>query len=569
MTEQTSMDLERRKQYWTKEGLDRRRSALEKVGCDPEVLSSMKGDELVQACLIAEGLVAGQLPKKKETMPATVDPMTMMMQMLQQMKADSEQRMIESERKAEKFRIESEQKAEQMRLESERKTEQMRLESDRKTEQMRLESEQKAEQLRIESERKAEQLKVDSEQRAEEIRLEIKSEREQRDEQLRLDNESRDERQQTMLKEQMDGFAKLHDIKVAESRQIREDRLTRDNTKEAKIKTFGDLLKHVLFHMPQQLTEIPIYLDTVDRIYRVYEVPNEIKRSLLNPYLSTAARKLVVTLPAVDVADYDSFKKALLREFSLTPNKYRDLFWGASKRSDETHTQYATRLEALLKFYMNSRGVVSFQDFKSLIIADKIKSGLTQSILLEVNKKEYETFLRPHDLAIMADLCVTNEAQIKSASFTLSKSSNTDYNDGSKHSFIRKTSRGRCFSCSSTEHYASSPECPNFKISHNQNNSDATKVRGSLSKQQNEQTYRQNTMYTQNSANNATGRTNKRTNYVNSDYEQTTEQRLCTFCGKTNHNFIQCYERKKGIPCKFCSRLNHASNMCVNLKIGR
>jgi hypothetical protein len=36
----------------------------------------------------------------------------------------------------------------------------------------------------------------------------------------------------------------------------------------------------------------------------------------------------------------------------------------------------------------------------------------------------------------------------------------------------------------------------------------------------------------------------------------------CAFCGKPNHHFTECIERRKGIPCNFCHMFNHASNMC-------
>ena len=64
--------------------------------------------------------------------------------------------------------------------------------------------------------------------------------------------------------------------------------------------------------MPQQFSAIPVYFDTVDKFYDEYNVPDEVKISLLNPYLSVAGRKLFVTLPTEDVESYDKFKAAVL-----------------------------------------------------------------------------------------------------------------------------------------------------------------------------------------------------------------------------------------------------------------
>ena len=45
------------------------------------------------------------------------------------------------------------------------------------------------------------------------------------------------------------------------------------------------------------ITDVPVYLDSVNRIFHEYSVPNEIRGHLLNPFLSKAARKFVVTFP--------------------------------------------------------------------------------------------------------------------------------------------------------------------------------------------------------------------------------------------------------------------------------
>ena len=85
-------ELKKRKQHWTKEGLDRRKAFLIKQDCDAEAIANLKGDELVNLCLVAEGLVAGTLPRKvvRTTM---LDPSTtLMMHMLDQMRLDGERR---------------------------------------------------------------------------------------------------------------------------------------------------------------------------------------------------------------------------------------------------------------------------------------------------------------------------------------------------------------------------------------------------------------------------------------------------------------------------------------------
>src|SRR5271165_6666058 len=210
--------------------------------------------------------------------------------------------------------------------------------------------------------------------------------------------------------------------------------------------------------MPQQLAEIPLYLDTVDKIYAEYGVPDDIKISLLNPYLSPAARKMVVTLQGDVATDYDKFKTAVLREFALTPNKYRDFFWNAVKTADETYTQYGTRLKALFSYYLSSREVDEFDELKELIIADKLKSGLSGQILKDVNKRECDEYFSLHELCIFSDRCV-NVLQEANSVNNLKPYDKKNV----KHDYLKRKSSGRCYSCGATDHYSNEPICPNFR----------------------------------------------------------------------------------------------------------
>ena len=86
--ESEKLKLEHRKQYWRKEGLVRRIAFLVKEGCNADSVKQSSGEELVHYCLIAEGLIAGKLPRK---LPPTLEPMQMLQAMLQQMQSQQAQ----------------------------------------------------------------------------------------------------------------------------------------------------------------------------------------------------------------------------------------------------------------------------------------------------------------------------------------------------------------------------------------------------------------------------------------------------------------------------------------------
>ena len=107
----------------------------------------------------------------------------------------------------------------------------------------------------------------------------------------------------------------------------------------------------------------------------------------------------------------------MLQHYALSGNKYRDLYWKATKRIDETFSQFYTRLLALFNYYVASRKADSVDKLLSLFISDKIKYCLPKDILAEVTKQERSDFFSAKELCVFADSCVQETEEAKSATF--------------------------------------------------------------------------------------------------------------------------------------------------------
>ena len=83
----------------------------------------------------------------------------------------------------------------------------------------------------------------------------------------------------------------------------------------------------------------------------------EIWLPLLNQFLTDKARRLVDRLPAEQVNTYHKLHNAILCEYDLTPNAYRNFFYHAEKMENEANVQLCTRLQIRLKYYVESRDV--------------------------------------------------------------------------------------------------------------------------------------------------------------------------------------------------------------------
>ena len=86
----------------------------------------------------------------------------------------------------------------------------------------------------------------------------------------------------------------------------------KEDSRESRIRKFGDLLKNVMVPMPQDVLDIPVYFDSVDRIFNSNTIPADIQTVLLNPYLSDKARRLVIRLPIKETNDYPILKAPIL-----------------------------------------------------------------------------------------------------------------------------------------------------------------------------------------------------------------------------------------------------------------
>ena len=74
-------------------------------------------------------------------------------------------------------------------------------------------------------------------------------------------------------------------------------------TPATKTKRYGDIMRHVLPKMPAENSELPQFFETAEKLFGMYEVPDEVKAQLLIPLLTAQAKALVNRLTADKLAD--------------------------------------------------------------------------------------------------------------------------------------------------------------------------------------------------------------------------------------------------------------------------
>ena len=188
-------------------------------------------------------------------------------------------------------------------------------------------------------------------------------------------------------------------------------------------KRYGETLKHVLPPMPTEIAELPQFFDTVEKLYTMYDVPDDLRSKLLIPLLTARAKSVIGRMAAHDMENYDEVKRFLLAEFKLTPKEYKSRFDSAVKNRDETFVLFAARLRNLLMYYLRSRDVGDdFEKLCELIVSDRLKSCLPNGPLNYVLSLEGDDWFESGKVATLADIYMNNH---NSSTMRSSVSANT------------------------------------------------------------------------------------------------------------------------------------------------
>jgi len=122
----------------------------------------------------------------------------------------------------------------------------------------------------------------------------------------------------------------------------------------ARTHTFSEAVKNVFVKMTYDPAEAPMFFDGLEHLFKMYEIPEDLKSKLLIPLLSPKARQVTNRLSLTELDMYTTVKERILAEFKLTSREYLHRFRNAKKYQDETYTMFSSRLASLLSYYFRS-----------------------------------------------------------------------------------------------------------------------------------------------------------------------------------------------------------------------
>ena len=362
----------------------------------------------------------------------------------QRAKQEKEEREAkEKQEKEEKEAKEKQEKAELLLLAKQEKDDREAKE-ERFFQRAKLEKDEKEAKEKQEKEEKAVKKQLEREERVEAARLEADRVRlalleADKERQIVRDIQERSNR---LAEEEAAAAERRHKETMAHTLEVEKRNAEDKKRLDVRMKKASDILRNVLYPMPLNSNDLPIYFEAVDGIFIRYEIDEDLRIPLLTPFLTDTARRLLSTLPSQDVSSYIKWQQALLREHRLTPRAYLKNYLSANRNDGESCVQFSTRLTCLFKYYLNSRHVDgSFEKLQNLILADRLKASLKDSTRFHIADKEGDTWQKPSVLAELVDLYEGERRDSYSQNSRFSAASYThSYNDNNNNKFQTRES---------------------------------------------------------------------------------------------------------------------------------
>ncbi|GFX18314.1 retrovirus-related Pol polyprotein from transposon opus [Trichonephila clavipes] len=211
-------------------------------------------------------------------------------------------------------------------------------------------------------------------------------------------------------------------------------------------------------------------------------VSDELKPKVLLCMLGDKVSNLLVNLGEEELKDYESLKQVVLKEYEPSPKICLENFRKAKRNSDETFSQFASRLTSMWLYYCKLREANDFESVNQLIVADKMFEMLDSETATHIGVLQGEEWYKPRDLGKQCDIFYASKGK------SYDEPERAKWNDSEKRSFngswgkqpfgekksdnfssrknfdkgqVTEIKKFACFTCGSDKHFKR--DCPKNK----------------------------------------------------------------------------------------------------------
>jgi len=270
---------------------------------------------------------------------------------------------------AEKQRMAHEKELKQMKMQ----LEMQKIAQEQELEKQKIAQEQELQKHKLLHEQEVETQKIEYEQQLEKQKL-VQEQHRLEQEEYKLKMQDRLEMEQLSLEREK--LKQEEELKATELK----NKPTEDSDETKMLKRYGDALAQVISSQPEEPTDLPAYFRGVKVQFANLNVPVKYQARLIFKYLTPRARALCFRLDSTKLYSYKNVKDAVMKEYGLIAKTFLTRFNNLRKENYVTCILFASKLEGLLRQYLESRKTKDFETLVSLIISDRIKIFSVRSV---------------------------------------------------------------------------------------------------------------------------------------------------------------------------------------------
>ncbi|GFW74304.1 retrovirus-related Pol polyprotein from transposon opus [Trichonephila clavipes] len=238
------------------------------------------------------------------------------------------------------------------------------------------------------------------------------------------------EQQQKLEQQEQLSIEKLR-LEVELSRNANQS-ATQNNGQTSRVKSLDEIVKMVRLltvKVPNKSDGWDYFFSSLEKAFTSENVSDELKPKVLLCMLGDKVSSLLVNLGEEELKDYESLKQVVLKEYGPSPKICLENFRKAKRNSDETFSQFASRLTSMWLYYCKLRGANDFESVNQLIVADKMFEMLGSETATHIGVLQGEEWYKPRDLDKQCDIFYASKGK------SYDEPERAKWNDSEKRSF--------------------------------------------------------------------------------------------------------------------------------------
>ncbi|GFW71290.1 retrovirus-related Pol polyprotein from transposon opus [Trichonephila clavipes] len=208
---------------------------------------------------------------------------------------------------------------------------------------------------------------------------------------------------------------------------------TQNNGQTSRVKSLDEIVKMVRLltvKVPNKSDGWEYFFSSLEKAFTSEMVSDELKPKVFVMHVRRQVSNLLVNLGEEELKDYESLKQVVLKEYEPSPKICLENFRKAKQNSDETFSQFASRLTSMWLYYCKLRGANDFESVNQLIVADKMFEMLDSETATHIGVLQGEEWYKPRDLGKQLGLSENKEVDNKRLNVNKVSTEGTELVDG-------------------------------------------------------------------------------------------------------------------------------------------